>query len=249
MTIQRPTCEGIRVRSPHDAHIIFHGVALGILPMITKRLDTEERRAITSGCVFVWEERGGHNTEPMGLGIERWTDSIRWGPSRVREEFLFYHEREPSPIDIDISMNYDSDAPSPLGYGPTHVLMRGNLVKQTYSVFLETTNGRQKWHLIAYFTQDTIDFLRTVDDIPHLACIRVPAGVYKSARSARRTGRTRATEQPYLGVFGGNNGHNISPRHAQEILPAPLEYLESIPPPRRHPVDEKALISFVPRLA
>lgn len=67
MPIQRPTCEGIRVRSPHDAHVIFHGVALGILPMITRRLDTEERRAITSGCVFVWEERGGHNAEPMGV--------------------------------------------------------------------------------------------------------------------------------------------------------------------------------------
>jgi hypothetical protein len=39
------------VRSPQDAHAIFHGVALGILPMITRRLDTEERRAITSGVI------------------------------------------------------------------------------------------------------------------------------------------------------------------------------------------------------
>ncbi|KAJ7339212.1 Gti1/Pac2 family-domain-containing protein, partial [Mycena albidolilacea] len=241
--MQRPTCEGIRVRSPQDAHVIFHGVALGILPMITRRLDTEERRAITSGCVFVWEERGGRNTEPMGLGIERWTDSIRWGPSRVREEFLFYHEREHSSIDINIGMNYNSDAP------PADILMRGKFVKQIYSVFLETTNGRRKWHLIAYFTKDTVDYLRTVDDIPHLACIKVPAGIYKSACSAQRTRRTRATEKPYLGAFGSNNRHIMAPRHVQEILLAPLEYLESLPPPRRHPVDEKALISFVPRLA
>ncbi|KAJ7021028.1 Gti1/Pac2 family-domain-containing protein, partial [Mycena alexandri] len=196
--IQRPTCEGIRVRSPQDAHVIFHGVALGILPMITRRLDTEERRTINSGCVFVWEERGGPNTEPMGLGIERWSDSIRWGPSRVREEFLFYHEKEPDPLDIDIGMNYDSDAPYVLlRYRPAHVLMRENLVKQTYSVFVETTNGRRKWHLIAYFTQDTVDYLRTVDDIPYLAYIKVPVGVYKSARSANRTGRcARAMRTP-----------------------------------------------------
>lgn len=102
--------------------------------------------------------------------------------------------------------------------------------------------------LVAYFTKDTVDYLRTVDDIPHLACIKVPAGIYKSARSAQRTRRTRATEQPYLGAFGGNNRH-MPPRHVQEILLAPLEYLESLPPPCRHPVDEKALISVVPRLA
>ncbi|KAJ7715885.1 Gti1/Pac2 family-domain-containing protein [Mycena metata] len=256
MPIQRPTCEGIRVRSPQDAHVIFHGVALGILPMITRRLDTEERRTITSGSVFVWEERGGPNTEPMGPGIERWTDSIRWGPSRVREEFLFYYEKERDLIDIDIDMNYDSGPPSSLGYRPAHVLMRENLVKQTYSVFVETTNGRRKWHLIAYSTQDTVDYLPTVDDIPYLACVKVPVGVYKSARSAKGTGRTRATEQPHLsssstvntrsqlynavlteaGAFCGNNRHIMSPRH-------------SIPPPCRHPVDEKALMSFVPKLA
>jgi hypothetical protein len=93
----------LRVRSPLDAQIIFHAVSLGILPMVSRRLDTEERRDIHSGCVFVWEERGA-NAEATGvrsscrlgreqleltrfaqLGIERWTDGIRWGPSRVRD--------------------------------------------------------------------------------------------------------------------------------------------------------------------
>ncbi|KAJ7782365.1 Gti1/Pac2 family-domain-containing protein [Mycena maculata] len=253
MPMQRPTCTGMRVRSPADAHVIFHGVSLGILPMITRRLDTEERRAISSGCVFVWEERGGPNTEPMGLGIERWTDSIRWGPSRVREEFLFYHEKDPDPIDIDLG--YDSDAPSPLGYGPSHVLLRENLIKQTYSVFVETTHGRRKWHLIAYFTQDSVDYLRSVDDIPYLACLRVPPGIYTSARSAKGTGRTRFAEQhfPY-GRETNTRPYPAPPPYSpptvvirnvrvKEIL-APLEYLENIPPPRRHPEDEKALMSF-----
>ncbi len=56
--MQRPTCTGIRVRSPADAHAIFHAVALNKLPIVSRRLDTEERRSIASGCVFVWEERG-----------------------------------------------------------------------------------------------------------------------------------------------------------------------------------------------
>ncbi|KAJ7162096.1 Gti1/Pac2 family-domain-containing protein [Mycena filopes] len=296
MPMQRPTCDRIRVRSPADAHVIFHGVATGLLPMITRRLDTEERRRIQSGCVFVWEERGGPNTEPMGLGIERWTDSIRWGPSRVRDEFLSYHERDPEPIDIDLG--YDSDAPwvaflqcltplplpllltplpvpspvvrirsSPLGYTPAaHIPWRENLIKQTYSVFVETTSGRRKWHLIAYFTQDTVDYLPTVEQHPHLAHVHVPAGVYKSARSANRSARTTARQPynpnphnayppPYLENLAENPylGENPTALWAQaqqrikEIL-APLEYLEAIPPTRRHPEDEKALMSFVPVL-
>lgn len=52
--------------SPQDAQIIFHAVALGVLPMVTRRLDTEERRSITSGCVFVWEERG---PSPEATGV------------------------------------------------------------------------------------------------------------------------------------------------------------------------------------
>ena len=63
---QRPTCTGIRVRSVHDAHTIFHGVTLDILPMVTRRLDTEERRRVRPGNVYVWEERG-RNTEATGV--------------------------------------------------------------------------------------------------------------------------------------------------------------------------------------
>jgi hypothetical protein len=40
----------------------------------------------------------------------------------------------------------------------------------------------------------------------------------------------------------------MSPRRVQEML-APLEYLENVPPLRRHPIDEKALMSFVPVLS
>ena len=82
--MQQPTCTNIRIRSTFDAHKIFFAVHLGTLPMISKRLDAEERMALRSGCVYAWEERGP-NTEVTGLGIERFTEGRRWSPSRVRD--------------------------------------------------------------------------------------------------------------------------------------------------------------------
>jgi hypothetical protein len=84
ISMQRPTCTNIRIRSTCDAHKIFFAVHLGTLPMISKRLDIEERMALRSGCVYAWEERGP-NTEVTGLGIERFTEGRRWSPSRVRD--------------------------------------------------------------------------------------------------------------------------------------------------------------------
>ena len=66
--MQMPTCVQLRVRTPSDANLIFHAVHVGLLPMVTRRLDTEERRAIESGCVYVWEERGT-NSEATGVNV------------------------------------------------------------------------------------------------------------------------------------------------------------------------------------
>lgn len=81
---QRPTCTNVRIRSTRDAHKIFYAVQLRMLPMITRRLDADERLALCSGCIYAWEERGPH-TEITGLGIERFTEGRRWSPSRVRD--------------------------------------------------------------------------------------------------------------------------------------------------------------------
>jgi len=261
-TMQRPTCTGLRVRTPYDAHIIFHAVSLDLLPMVSRRLDTEERRSISSGCVFVWEERGP-NAEATGLGIERWTDSIRWGPSRVRDEFLYYHEKD-APGDRELTS--DSEPTSPR---PPHGFFRNNLIKQTYSVFVETSRGRRKWHMIAYFTQESLNYLRTIDDLPQLSSLNVPPGKYKTARSAK-SGGTRSFDPtmspPPYPSYGqdpltvddcrsSRSGHHQSnrlgpksrsPQNA-EVL-APLAYLQNIPPSRRHPLDERALMSFNPDL-
>jgi len=258
--MQRPTLTGIRIRSPADAHVIFHAVSLKLLPMVSRRLDTDERRYIMSGCVFVWEERGS-NAEATGLGIERWTDSIRWGPSRVRDEFLYYNEREPTPIDREPQS--DSAVTSPLRSTQPHGINRGNLIKQTYSVFVETCRGRRKWHLIAYFTQENLDYLRTVDDVPTLASLSVPPGRYRTARTSGNRGRshTQVSEMisypphPSYGEYPISNPNlsdhlrliSASSPNCASVILAPLEYLKTIPPHRRHPVDEEALMSLAKR--
>jgi hypothetical protein len=80
--VQPPTCSGLRVRTARDAEIVFHAVALGILPMVTRRLDSEERMALCSGCVYVWEERTSNVSDSIDHGIERFTEGRSWGPSR-----------------------------------------------------------------------------------------------------------------------------------------------------------------------
>lgn len=82
--MQQPTCTNIRIRSTHDAHVIFYAIQRKLLHMVTRRLDADERLALQTGCVYAWEERGPH-TEITGLGIERFTEGRRWSPSRVRD--------------------------------------------------------------------------------------------------------------------------------------------------------------------
>jgi len=79
-----PTCTNIRVRTARDAEIIFHAVRIGVLPMVMQRLGSEERMALCTGCVYVWEERSGSLSESMEQGIERFTEGRSWGPSRYR---------------------------------------------------------------------------------------------------------------------------------------------------------------------
>jgi hypothetical protein len=71
--MQRPTLQNVRITSTKDALHVFHAVARNVLPLIVRRLDAEERRAICPGNVYVWEERGGANDdEATVLGMERW---------------------------------------------------------------------------------------------------------------------------------------------------------------------------------
>ena len=52
--MQHPTLQNVRIRSTRDALQVFHGVATHRLPLITRRLDAEERINIVPGNVYVW---------------------------------------------------------------------------------------------------------------------------------------------------------------------------------------------------
>jgi len=81
---QSPTCSGIRIRSVHDAQVILYACHIGRLEMIKMRLDSADRHALTSGNVYAWEERSPRS-DPMGSGIERFTEGKRWTASRLRD--------------------------------------------------------------------------------------------------------------------------------------------------------------------
>ncbi|KAL5498623.1 hypothetical protein ACEPAH_1978 [Sanghuangporus vaninii] len=203
--MQRPTLTNVRIRSTRDANQIFYAVLLNLLPMTVRRLDAEERRAITSGNVYVWEERGA-TSEATGLGIERWTDGMRWSPSRVRDEFLFYHQKELDPEEADnlpptrwarivrpktTSADGSSSDTSPDKIPHQHALNDPEkLIKQTYSVLVALPEESQrgvlrKWHLTAYFTQSTVDKLQTVDEVLPKPHVMVPEGLFRSARAGK----------------------------------------------------------------
>ncbi|EJD54834.1 hypothetical protein AURDEDRAFT_110294, partial [Auricularia subglabra TFB-10046 SS5] len=178
MTLQEPTCRGVRVKTLDDARLIFHAVYLGKLPMVTRRLSSEERSRIRPGDVYVWEEKTQHHVEQAGLSIERWTDCFAWGPSRVRDEFLFYTQKE---REYRRSNNRRNDMPPQAPGERWH--------KQTLSVIVKdprnSSHINRKWHMTAYFHRDNLPGV-------HEALVGIPLpppGMYEKARSTRATTR------------------------------------------------------------
>ncbi|KAI0030406.1 Gti1/Pac2 family-domain-containing protein, partial [Vararia minispora EC-137] len=187
--MQDPTCQDTFVRSVHDVHRIFYAVLLGKLPMITRRLDAQERDALRAGCCYVWEDRGPHSI--TGLGIERFTEGRHWSPSRVRDDFLFYYECFKGASEEYVSHHRltprslipaDSQRP-PRDWDP--------LVKQTYSVFVNPNPGEpepsppKKWHLTAYYTENSIDRMHSVDDLLATKDLIVPEGIFRCSRTVK----------------------------------------------------------------
>ncbi|VDC01717.1 unnamed protein product [Peniophora sp. CBMAI 1063] len=251
--MQRPTVTNLRVRTARDAEILFHAVALGMLPMITRRLDSEERMALATGCVYVWEERTSVVSDSLEHGIERFTEGRSWGPSRARDDFLFYQEKVQAPKSMMVertrALRYQEDAAS------LQSRRVGDcMIKQTYSVYINGHAGMKKWHLNAYWTQETIDHLQTIDDIPQLKHLQVPEGLYVCARTNRmrdnfaKGGKVTAfpppmvTPYPPYGSYPqypqpsgyGPPAHSSTPRSRSNTLPSPgMSYISTSPPSSR----------------
>lgn len=60
------------VRDVHDAQVVLEAVRRDILPIIRRRLLSNERDELKSGHVYVWEEAQDEG------GLLRWTDGRRW---------------------------------------------------------------------------------------------------------------------------------------------------------------------------
>ncbi|KAG6831720.1 hypothetical protein H0H87_004271 [Tephrocybe sp. NHM501043] len=172
--MQQPTLSGVRIRSSNDVHRIFYAVRLGLLKMLERRLDNEERDALGSGCVYVWEVRGSRQSNDVtGEGMDRFTEGKQWGPSRVRDDFLFYTQKHAS----------------------AHTHPWDHLVKQTYSAWVDTSAGKRKWQLTAYFTDNTVDTLRTIDDFPTLRDVHAPPGMFQSAKTRTSKSKRRVSNE------------------------------------------------------
>ncbi|KAF8996275.1 hypothetical protein BDQ17DRAFT_1181306, partial [Cyathus striatus] len=163
-----PTLKNVRIHSAQDALQVFNAVAMHRLPLITRRLNVEERSAIIREMYMSGEyamEEHGPTTEITGLGIEHWTDGIRWGPSRIQSS-----TRPTSEGHSSINLRQLPE------YVP--------LLKQTYNVFvfLPADCGiKHKWHLTVYFSLTKVDELDTIDNIPGVGDVIVPDRWFESA--------------------------------------------------------------------
>jgi hypothetical protein len=74
------------IETTGDALLILEAARRGMIPRVTRRLVDSERKMITSGSVFVFDEDES--------GIKRWTDGFFWSPSRILGNFLLYRETD-----------------------------------------------------------------------------------------------------------------------------------------------------------
>lgn len=113
--------------------------------------------------------------------------------------------------------------------------------------------GQRKWHLsmhsgrfdvrwlicsiVAYFTEESIDRLKSVDDFPRLASISVPPGKYKSARSAKNKPAHNFNEESDNSQFPRLEYVPYTPSGLKVYSPAPSS--RAMQRPSAHPSPDK----------
>ncbi|KAJ2784939.1 Gluconate transport-inducing protein [Coemansia interrupta] len=187
------------VSTSEDALALFEACRLGYKQRVPRRLSDDERAAIRSGSVFVWEE-----TES---GMKRWTDGRSWSPSRVQGCFLTYHEwegrrraqRHPSyhtmhGFNMPMNIQGMPGQPFPMGIaryghfigGPTKAgstqvqygfPKENGMLKKALSI--RTTDG-MKLHIIAYYSKEdhAMRRLLTPTTDPNFPRLAVPPNLY-----------------------------------------------------------------------
>jgi hypothetical protein len=171
------------VRTQLDAILLFEACRLGLLPRIQRRLSERERLQISSGCIYVWDEREA--------GMRRWTDGKPWSASRVSGSFLTYREMEGTrrlspetsnePNKKKMKTNSTSEGstspPESTGGEDGYRYKPGGLYKQSFSII---TSSNLKLHLISYYTKEDVNSGKLVQPSmdPKFKDIRIPIELY-----------------------------------------------------------------------
>ncbi|KAL1715352.1 Gti1/Pac2 family-domain-containing protein [Schizophyllum commune] len=177
------------IETTGDALLILEAARRGLIPRVTRRLVEAERKMITSGAVFVFDEDES--------GIKRWTDGFYWSPSRILGNFLLYRETDKKGIahrsrnhaadeeggkhESQILSRPKKDDPGKIDKARERSLMgsltnsykfkQGGLMKKTFSV----TIGGVAQHLISYYSVDDVanGRLRPPSSLPELASLDI----------------------------------------------------------------------------
>ncbi|KAJ3530110.1 hypothetical protein NMY22_g8707 [Coprinellus aureogranulatus] len=179
------------IETTGDALLILEAARRGLIPRVTRRLIDAERKMITSGSVFVFDEDES--------GIKRWTDGLFWSPSRILGNFLLYRETdkrghrstradpEESPeatkMDGTLSRPRNDHASIAIDKHRERTLLGSltnsykfkpdGLMKKTFSL----TIGGVAQHLISYYKIEDVENgrLRSPSSLPELAALAISA--------------------------------------------------------------------------
>ncbi|KIM29744.1 hypothetical protein M408DRAFT_67481 [Serendipita vermifera MAFF 305830] len=177
------------IETTGDALLILEAARRGLIPRVTRRLVDSERKMITSGSVFVFDEDES--------GIKRWTDGFIWSPSRILGNFLLYRETDKrsgnrAKTDQD-SAEQDSsqtkkgkpNASQALTHGldkhrerlllgsltNSHKFKVDGMIKKTFSLTIAGVSQ----HLISYYRVEDVENgrLRSPSSLPELATLEI----------------------------------------------------------------------------
>lgn len=185
------------IETTGDALLIFEAARRGVIPRVTRRLVESERKMITSGSVFVFDEAES--------GIKRWTDGFFWSPSRILGNFLLYRETEkrgatlrsksgdrpadtnPGDNHQESSRNESTSLSRPKGESVgidrarerclvgsltnSYKFKPGGMVKKTFSLTIDGVTQ----HLISYYKVEDVEEgrLRSPSSLPEIASLDI----------------------------------------------------------------------------
>ncbi|KAI0631821.1 Gti1/Pac2 family-domain-containing protein [Trametes polyzona] len=226
------------IETTGDALLILEAARRGLIPRVTRRLVDSERKMITSGSVFVFDEDES--------GIKRWTDGFFWSPSRILGNFLLYRETEKrgaghsraraeaavaeeaeSAKQEGQSLSRPKSESSRLGIDRqrerilvgsltnSYKFKPGGMMKKTFSL----TIGGVAQHLISYYKIEDVEQgrLRSPSSLPELASLQI-SPEYLDKTHFRNPPKVEIGVDGIPRYRGEADDVELSPR----LLPAPL---------------------------